>query len=51
MMQQILSSATSLFLPYFTPVIFILLAVIVADRLRETMTNAVLVKGGGRRTS
>lgn len=51
MMQQILDSATSLFLPYFIPVIFILLAVIVADRLRETMTKALLVKEPGRRSS
>lgn len=40
MINQVLQSALTLYLPYFAPIIFILSAVVVADRLRIMMTDS-----------
>lgn len=50
MINEVLNAAMNIFLPYFTPIIFILLAVAVSDRLREMITSSVMVSGGKRRT-
>lgn len=51
-MSEVLNVAMTTFLPYFTPVILILLSVVVADRLRELIMDAFnLSIGGKRRTS
>lgn len=39
-MNQVINAATTLFLPYFTPIILFLLAVVVADRLRDLIYDA-----------
>lgn len=43
MTTQVLESAMSIFMPYLAPIILILLAASVADRLRETVTDAFLL--------
>lgn len=50
MINQVLQSALTLYLPYFAPVVFILLAVSVADRLRIFMTESFDL-GKKRRTT
>ena len=52
MISEVLNVAMTTFLPYFTPVIFIILSIVVADRLRETIVSAFVSSayGNKRRT-
>ena len=51
MLGQVVNAATSMFLPYFTPVILILLAAAVADRLRILIFDAFMVTDTAKRRS
>lgn len=53
MLTEVVQAAITLFLPYFTPIVFIIGAVIVADRLRDLITSSFLMSanGNGRRTN
>ena len=42
MINQVLQAAVTMFLPYFTPVIFIIGAAAVADRLRDMVVTSFL---------
>ncbi|MEK4427597.1 hypothetical protein [Solibacillus sp. FSL K6-1523] len=48
-MSEVLNVAMTTFLPYFAPIIFILLTIAVADRLREVIVDAFFLNGGGKR--
>lgn len=51
MINEVLQAAVTMFLPYFAPVVFLIGAIVVADRLRDMVTTSFLSSANGKRTN
>lgn len=51
MINQVMQAAVTMFLPYFTPVIFLIGAIVVADKLRDMVVTSFVGAANGRRSN